>query len=80
MLVSHILLSHHGIPDYGSPKMPMFPEAEIVSTVDTLDARLYEMFDALNAVEVGKFSDKVWGLDNRQLYRHGYGLNKHSES
>ena len=80
MLVSHILLSHHGIPDYGSPKMPMFPEAEIVSTVDTLDARLYEMFDALNAVEVGKFSDKVWGLDNRQLYRHGYGLNNHSES
>ena len=59
---------------------PMFPEAEIVSTVDTLDARLYEMFDALNAVEVGKFSDKVWGLDNRQLYRHGYGLNNHSES
>ncbi len=77
-LVSHILLSHHGIPEYGSPKMPMFPEAEIVSAVDTLDARLYEMFDALNAVEVGKFSERVWGLENRQIYRHGYSLSDHS--
>lgn len=78
-LISHILLSHHGIPDYGSPKMPMFPEAEIVSTVDTLDAKLYEMYDALNATEVGKFSERVWALDNRMLYRHGYSLNDHSD-
>lgn len=71
MLVSHILLSHHGIPEYGSPKPPMFPEAEIVSTIDTLDARLFEMFDAIDAVEVGDFTERVWALDNRQLYRHG---------
>lgn len=78
-LVAHILLSHHGIPEYGSPKMPMFPEAEIVSTVDTLDARLYEMFDALGGVEVGKFTDKIWGLENRQLFRHGYFSNNHGD-
>lgn len=78
-LISHILLSHHGIPDYGSPKMPMFPEAEIVSAVDTLDAKLYEMFDALDSTEVGKFSERVWGLENRQLYRHGYSLRNHGD-
>lgn len=73
MLVSHMLLSHHGIPEYGSPKPPMFPEAEIVSTIDMLDARMYEMFDALESVKVHEFSERLWALENRQLYRHGFG-------
>lgn len=72
-LVSHILLSHHGQADFGSPKPPMFPEAEIVSDIDMLDARLFEMYDALGAVGVGEFTDRQWAMDNRQLYRHGHG-------
>ncbi len=71
-LVEHILLSHHGQPEYGSPKFPMFPEAEIVSEIDMLDARMYEMFDAISQVEVGQFTERQWALDNRQLYRHGH--------
>ena len=73
-LVSHILLSHHGQPEFGSPKFPMFPEAEIVSDIDMLDARMFEMFDALGAVEVGQFTERQWSMDNRQLYRHGHGI------
>lgn len=80
MLLSHILLAHHGVPEFGSPKAPMFPEAEIVSTVDTLDAKLYEMFDALSGVEIGAFTDRLWALDNRQLYRHGHGLVNREEN
>ncbi len=76
MLLAHILLSHHGVPEFGSPKPPMFPEAEIVSTVDTLDAKLYEMFDVLASVQIGGFSDRQWALDNRLLYRHGHGIVK----
>ena len=75
-LISHILLSHHGQPDYGSPKLPMFPEAEIVSEIDMLDARMYEMFDALGAVEIGGFTDRQWAMDDRRLYRHGHGMVK----
>ncbi len=73
-LISHILLSHHGQPDFGSPKFPMFPEAEIVSDIDMLDARMYEMFDALGAVKIGDFTERQWAMDNRQLYRHGHGV------
>lgn len=73
MLVSHILLSHHGQPDFGSPKYPMFPEAEIVSTIDMLDARMFEMFDVLAGVAPGQFTERQWALDNRQLFRHGHG-------
>ena len=75
-LISHILLSHHGQPDFGSPKFPMFPEAEIVSEIDMLDARLFEMFDVLSGVAVGQFSERQWMLDNRLLYKHGHGAAK----
>ncbi len=71
-LVQHILLSHHGIPEYGSPKPPMFPEAEIVNELDVLDSRMFEMFDALSTVTEGEFTERLWALDNRQLYRHGH--------
>ena len=73
-LISHILLSHHGQADFGSPKPPMFPEAEIVSAIDTLDARMFEMFDALDTVAPGEFTERQWAMDNRQLFRHGHGL------
>ena len=69
LLLQHMVLSHHGIPDYGSPIAPKFPEAEVLNTIDTLDARLFEMDEALSRAMPGGFSEKVWGLDNRQLYR-----------
>lgn len=72
VLVQHMLLSHHGVPEYGSPKTPMFPEAEIVSTLDVLDSRLFEMFDATDGLAVGEFSERQWALDNRQIYKHGH--------
>ena len=68
LLLQHMVLSHHGIPEYGSPLAPKFPEAEVLNTIDTLDARLYEMDEALSRAIPGGFSEKVWGLDNRQLY------------
>lgn len=74
-LVQHMLLSHHGIAEYGSPKPPMFPEAEVLSQLDMLDSRLYEMFDALSCVPTGSFSERLWALDNRQLYQHHHNSN-----
>ena len=71
MLVSHMLLSHHGVPEFGSPRPPMFPEAEVLNALDMLDSRMFEMFSALEGVEVGGFSERIWALDNRQLYKHG---------
>ena len=69
LLLQHMVLSHHGIPEYGSPMAPKFPEAEVLNMIDTLDARLFEMDEALSRAIPGGFSEKVWGLDNRQLYR-----------
>ncbi len=80
MLVEHMLLAHHGQAEFGSPKLPMFPEAEVLAEIDLLDSKMYEMFDALEGVTVGAFSERQWALDNRQIYRHGHGLIKKGES
>lgn len=73
-LVEHMLLSHHGQPEFGSPRMPMFPEAEVLSELDLLDSKLYEMFSALDGVQRGAFSERQWALDNRQLYQHMHNI------
>jgi 3'-5' exoribonuclease len=70
ILVQHMILAHHGVPEFGSPRPPMFPEAAVLATLDLLDARIYEMYDALKTVPQGTFSERIWALDNRQLYQH----------
>jgi 3'-5' exoribonuclease len=71
VLLEHMLLSHHGEPDFGSPVRPIFLEAQILSELDMLDAHVYEFAYATNDVESGCFSQKQWALDNRKLYNHG---------
>ncbi|HIU46925.1 MAG TPA: HD domain-containing protein [Candidatus Fimadaptatus faecigallinarum] len=67
-MLEHMLLSHHDIPEYGSPKPPMFPEAEMLALLDRMDARMYEMSHTISCIAPGEFTDKVWSLD-RRLYR-----------
>ena len=43
VLVQHMLLSHHGRYEFGSPKLPMFPEALALSYIDDLDSKLESM-------------------------------------
>lgn len=69
MTLSHLVLSHHGRVEFGSQVPPRFPEAEVLSKIDELDARIYEMEEALKTVEPGGFSERVWALDNRELYK-----------
>lgn len=71
ILLEHMILSHHGQPDFGSPVRPMFVEAVVLSALDTLDATIYEIFEATEKAEVGTFTDRQWALDNRKLYNHG---------
>ena len=68
VLLEHMILSHHDLPEYGSPRRPMIPEAEVLHLVDLLDARMYEMDRALSAVNPGSFTERIWSLD-RKLYR-----------
>ncbi len=68
MMVEHMILSHHDLPEYGSPKPPMFPEAEVLHVLDLLDARMFEMSRALQNAQPGGFTERIWSLE-RRLYR-----------
>ena len=67
-MLEHMVLSHHDLPEYGSPKPPMFPEAEVLHTLDLMDARIFEMNRALATVQPGCFTERIWSLE-RKLYR-----------
>jgi len=69
-LVKHMILSHHGLPEYGAAVRPMFIEADILSQADLMDSRIYEMREAVMGVNGDGFSHAVWALDNRKLYNH----------
>ena len=72
LMLEHMSLSHHYEPEYGSPKKPLFPEAEMLHYLDMTDAKLFDMEEALCNVEPGGFSDKVFTLDNRKLYKRTF--------
>jgi len=71
-LVLHMILSHHGKLEFGSPKLPMIPEALVLNFLDDLDAKMQAMAGEFEkCIREGKGPDeltgKVWALDQRQL-------------
>jgi 3'-5' exoribonuclease len=71
-LVLHMILSHHGKLEFGSPKLPMIPEALVLNFVDDLDAKMQAISTEFDkTIREGKgpneMTGKVWSLDNRQL-------------
>ena len=70
-LLKHMCLSHHGEPEFGAAVRPMFIEAELLSELDLMDARMYEMKEAVDACPKGDFTGRLWAMDNRKLYNHG---------
>jgi 3'-5' exoribonuclease len=71
-LVLHMILSHHGKLEFGSPKLPMIPEALVLNFLDDLDAKMQAVSSEFDkSAKEGKgpneLTNKVWALDNRQL-------------
>lgn len=71
VLLEHMLISHHGEPEFGAAVRPLFIEAEVLCQLDTLDATLFEMAHSIGEVEKDAFTQRQWALDNRKLYNHG---------
>jgi 3'-5' exoribonuclease len=71
-LIVHMILSHHGKLEFGSPKLPMIPEALALNFIDDFDAKMQAVSSEFErSVREGKGPDeltgKIWSLDNRQL-------------
>lgn len=70
LLLQHMVLSHHGEPEFGAAVKPMFLEAELLSELDLMDARVYELAEAIGNAPEGEYTNKMWALDNRKFYNH----------
>ncbi len=81
MVLQHIILSHHGVPEFGAAKIPSTPEAILVSMLDNLDAKTTIALAAARPDSVvtdaseqsggalqGNFTEKQWALDTK-LFR-----------
>ncbi|MBA2874795.1 3'-5' exoribonuclease YhaM [Thermaerobacillus caldiproteolyticus] len=69
VVLQHMVLSHHGKAEWGSPKPPMIKEAEILHYIDNLDAKMNMMDRALEKVKPGEFTERIFALDNRSFYK-----------
>jgi 3'-5' exoribonuclease len=69
LILQHLVLSHHGKAEWGSPKPPMIKEAEILHYIDNLDAKMNMLDRALERVKPGEFTDRIFALDNRSFYK-----------
>lgn len=70
MLLQHMILSHHGEPEFGAAVRPLFLEAELLSQLDLMDARIYEIMDAVSGVQKGEFTQRLWALEDRKFYKY----------
>jgi len=69
VLLQHLLLSHHGEPEFGAAVRPMCAESELLSLIDLIDSRMEIYAETLEEVPAGEFSKRVFALDKR-LFRH----------
>lgn len=69
MVLQHLVLSHHGKAEWGSPKPPMIKEAEILHYIDNIDAKMNMLDRALDKVKPGEFTERIFALDNRSFYK-----------
>lgn len=73
IMLQHMSISHHYEPEFGSPKKPLFPEAEMLHYLDIMDAKMYDIEEAMSKTVPGEFSDRIWSMDNRTLYKATFG-------
>ena len=64
--LQHMVVSHHGEYQFGSPKLPMTLEAIALHLLDNLDAKLYSVAQILRE-DVG--SESAWTSYNQSLGR-----------
>lgn len=70
MLLQHLLLSHHGEPDFGAALAPpCAPRLELLSYIDLIDSRMEIYSETLPGVPAGGFSQRIFALE-KKIYHH----------
>ena len=71
-ICKHLVLTHHGKLEYGSPKRPKFLEAMVVGMIDELDSRINSMMTYMNAQMSESNPEQKWSSYNSMYDRYFY--------
>ncbi len=69
VLLQHMILSHHGQPEFGAAVVPQCAEAELLSLIDMVDSRMEIYREAMDETPLGTFSKRIFALEKR-IYHH----------
>ncbi len=70
VMLRHMILTHHGKLEYGSPVLPQIIEADILSYIDNIDARIETLSKAFADTKDNEFTARLFPLENRAFYKH----------
>ena len=68
VILEHMVLSHHGKPDFGSAVMPLTREALVLAMIDDMDAKMNILDKAYADTKPGEFTQKIFSMDDRYFY------------
>jgi len=68
VLLQHMILSHHGEPEFGAAVRPMCAEAELLHLIDLIDSRMEIYAETLAEMEPGSFSGRIFALE-KKIYK-----------
>ena len=69
VLLQHLILSHHGEPEFGAAVRPLCAEAELLSLIDSVDSRMEIYRETYETMEAGTFSPRIFALE-KKIFRH----------
>lgn len=70
VLLQHMILSHHGQPEFGAAVLPQCAEAELLCYIDNIDSKMEIYRENLDKTPEGTFSQRIFALEKR-IYHHG---------
>jgi 3'-5' exoribonuclease len=76
LLMEHLVLSHHGKNEFGSPITPETREALALSMIDDFDAKMNILDKALSTVKPGEWSQRIMTMDDAYFYNPILGSKK----
>lgn len=69
LLLKHMVISHHGLLNFGSPKKPQIGEALLLWFIDTMDSKFTVLGEVLEQTPEGEFTTSISVLDKMRFYK-----------
>jgi 3'-5' exoribonuclease len=70
LMLKHMIISHHGQYNFGSPKKPQTGEALLLWFIDTIDSKFTVLGDTLEDTADGTFTQMISVMDKMKFYKH----------